>query len=226
MSRSRELPRARPQAEDGGVALMGNASVRISQILVGVVLAFMATILYRTSTDAIAVRTANDTRSLGGRVAQREAVRVDQTLGSILTLKNEFETRGYSTDPFAQAARSVMRSNPMIDVIDYFDENDQHIAHIESGGREAFGPPSRAGANQIPGAVISAVDLVLSESTVTRTTMSSHALRVRDPSTPPGGQGRLFVYVAQPLVRHLDVIGTIIARIDAQRLLADDLAAV
>lgn len=205
---------------------MGNASVRISQILVGVVLAFMATILYRTSTDAIAVRTANDTRSLGGRVAQREAVRIDQTLGLILSLKNELEARGYSTDAFAQAARSVMRSNPMIDVIDYFDENDQHIAHIESGGREAFGPPSRAGANRVPGAVISAVDLVLSESTVTRTTMSSHALRVRDPSTPPGGQGRLFVYVAQPLVRHLDVIGTIIARIDAQRLLADDLAAV
>jgi len=205
---------------------MGNASVRISQILVGVVLAFMATILYRTSTDAIAVRTANDTRSLGGRVAQREAVRIDQTLGSLLTLKNEFETASFATDPFARAARSMMRSNPMIDVVDYFDENDQHVAHVEATGREAFGKPSRAGANQIPGAVISAVDLVLSESTVTRTTTLSHALRVRDPSTPPGVEGRLFVYVAEPLVRHLDVTGTIVARIDAQRLLVDDLAAV
>jgi len=142
---------------------MGNASVRISQILVGVVLAFMAAILYRTSTDAIAVRTANDARSLGGRVAQREAVRIDQTLGSILALKNDFETGGFAQGPFAQAARSMMQSNPMIDIVDYFDENDQHVAHVEAGGREAFGVPPRAGANKIPGAVISAVDLVLSE---------------------------------------------------------------
>lgn len=204
---------------------MGNASVRISQILVGVVLAFMATILYRTSTDAVAVRTANDTRSLGGRVAQREAVRIDQTLGALLTLKNEFENQGFQAAPFAQAARGVMQSDPMIDVVDYFDGDDQHVLHVESGGNEAFGVPT-AGANRIPGAVISAVDLVLSESSVTRTTMSSHALRVREPSTPPGGQGRLFVYVAQPLVRHLDVIGTIVARIDVQRLMVDDLASV
>jgi PAS domain S-box-containing protein len=204
---------------------MGNASVRISQILVGVVLAFMATILYRTSTDAVAVRTANDTRSLGGRVAQREAVRIDQTLGALLTLKNEFETEGFQAKPFAQAARSVMQSDPMIDVVDYFDADDQHVLHVESGGSEAFGVP-RSGASKVPGAVINAVDLVLSESSVTRTTMSSHALRVREPSTPAGAQGRLFVYVAQPLVRHLDVIGTIVARIDAQRLLVDDLASV
>ena len=205
---------------------MGNASVRISQILVGVVLAFMATILYRTSTDAVAVRTANDTRSLGGRVAQREAVRIDQTLGALLTLKNEFETQGFQTAPFARAARSVMQSDPMIDVIDYFDADDQHVAHVDASGPPAFGVPPQASADAVPGAIISAVDLVLSESTVTRTTMSSHALRIRDPSTPPGGEGRLFVYVAQPLVRHLDVIGTIVARIDAQRLLVDDLASV
>jgi PAS domain S-box-containing protein len=203
-----------------------DTSVRISQILVAVVLAFMALILYRTSTDTIAVRTANDTRSLGSRVAQRESVRVDQTIAAIQTLKNGLDISGFAPRSFVEAARSTMRSDPMIDIIDYFDADGNHIAHIEATGRQRLGPPSRSQAPHVSGAVINAVDLVLSESSVTRSITSSHALRIPRPGDRPGSQGRLYVYVAQPLVRHFDVIGTIIVRIDVDRLLVDDLAAV
>ena len=206
--------------------MKGNASVRISQILVGVVLAFMALILYRTSNDTIAVRTANDTRSLGSRVAQREAVRVDQTIGAIQTLKNGLDISGFKPASFVAAARSTMQSDPMIDIIDYFDQDGQHIAHLEATGRARLGPPSRTEAPHVSAAVINAVDLVLSESGVTRSITSSHALRIRGPNDPPSERGRLYVYVAEPLVRRFTVIGTIVARIDADRLLVSDLAVV
>ncbi len=206
--------------------MKGNASVRISQALVGVVLAFMAIVLYRTSADTIAVRTANDTRSLGSRVAQREAVRIDQTIGAVLALKNGFDISGFSPATFASAARQTLRMNPMIDVIDYFDANDQHVAHVESTGALRFGRPPARKTPAVSGAVINAVDLVLSESSVTRSTTASHALRIRQPSDPPGAPGRLYVYVAQPIVRRFDVVGIIVARVDVQRLLVDDLAAV
>jgi PAS domain S-box-containing protein len=209
-----------------GDYVKGNASVRISQALVGVVLAFMALILYKTSTDTIAVRTANDTRSLGSRVAQREAVRIDQTIAAIQTLKDGVDLTGFAPAPFISAARSTMRAAPMIDVIDYFNAEGQHVAHVDSSGQQHLGLPLRAGASRVPGAVINAVDLVLSESNVTRALTSSHALRIRRASDPPNAPGHLYVYVGQPLVRHFAVVGTIIARIDAQRLLVNDLAAV
>jgi len=205
--------------------MKGNTSVRISQILVGVVLALMAFILYRTSNDTIAVRTANDTRSLGSKVAQLESVRIDQTIGSIQTLKDGFDLNGFAPRSFVESARSVMRADPMIDTVDYFDASGQHAAHVEAGGRELLGRPPGSHAGQVSVAVINAVDLILSESSVTRSITSSHALRIRRPDDPPGAPGHLYVYVAQPLVRHLSVVGTIIVRIDAERLLIDDLAA-
>src|SRR5580704_7302899 len=109
--------------------MKGNASVRISQILVGVVLAFMAAILYRTSTDTIAVRTANDTRALGSRVAQRESVRIDQAVAAILSVKDSLGFGPFDPRRFVNAARSTMRAYPMIDIVDYFDTSGQHVVH-------------------------------------------------------------------------------------------------
>lgn len=206
--------------------MKGNASVRISQILVCVVLAFTAAILYRTSADTIAVRAANDTRSLGTDVAQREAVRVDQTIAAIQSLKNGLDLAGFAPQPFAGSARLTMQADPMIDVIDYFDADGNHVVHVEATGAERIGPPSRAEAPRVPRAVINAVDLILSESGVTRAVTASHALRIRQPGAPPGQPGGLYVYVAQPVVRHFDVVGTIVVRIDADRLIVRDLATV
>ena len=206
--------------------MKGSASVRISQILVGVVLAFMAAILYRTSTDTIARRSAEDTRSLGARVGQREAVRVDQTIAALQTLKDSVDIRGFSSRRFAAAARSTMRTDPMIDVIDYFDADYAHVAHVERGGAVRLGAPSSAQPPKVSSGIIDAVDLVLSESSVTRTIVSSHALRIRGSSVVKAPAGRLSVYVAQPIAHRFDVVGTIVARVDVQRLLVDDLATV
>ena len=211
--------------EDGD-RVKGDTSVRISQILVAVVLAFMALILYRTSADTIAVRTANDTRSLGSRVAQRESVRIDQTIGALQTLKNGLDISGFAPATFVAAARATMRSNPMIDIVDYFDQDGNHAAHIEASGHERLGRPPKSETPRVSGAVINAVDLVLTESGVTRAIASSHVLHIPAPGDPPGSRGHLFVYVAQPLVHHLDVIGTIVVRINAERLIVNDLAAV
>src|ERR1700730_14933395 len=128
----------------------------------------MAAILYRTSTDTIAVRTANDTRSLGSRVAQRESVRIDQTIAAIQTLKNGLEISGFAPRRFAEAARSMMRSDPMIDIVDYFDADGSHLAHVDAAGKERLGRLSPSPAPRVSGAVINAVELALSEANVTR----------------------------------------------------------
>jgi PAS domain S-box-containing protein len=206
--------------------MRGNASVRISQILVGVVLAFMAAILYRTSTDSIARRTGEDTRSLGTRVAQRESVRIDQTIASIQSLKDSVDIKGFSPARFAAAALATMRADPMIDVVDYFDADYSHTAHIERSGVVRLGTPSPKQPVNVSSAIIDAVDLVLSESSVTRTTVSSHALRILGSSIAHAPAGHLYVYVAEPIAHRFDVVGTIVARVDIQRLIVSDLATV
>jgi PAS domain S-box-containing protein len=206
--------------------MTGNASVRISQVLVGVVLAFMAAILYRTSTDTIAVRTANDTRALGSRVAQRESVRIDQAVGAIRSIKDALGYGPFDARRFVDAARSTMRANPMIDLVDYFDTAGRHVAHVEAEGRERFRPPPSGKPAAVPGQVVAAVEFVLTEAEVTRSTVSSRALRVRGSGEATDAPGHLYVYVAMPIVQKLDVVGTIVGGVDIETLLVSDLRAV
>jgi len=209
------------------VLIKGNTSVRISQISAGIVLAFMAITLYRTSADTIAVRTANDTRTQGTSAAQRETVRVERTLTPLVALRTEVEASGYDERTFISEARAAMLEDPMVDVVDYFDADDSHIAHVEAGGRARLGQPRATHSSaQVSPAVVRAVNLVLSDSYVTRVASASHALRVRARGDTRARSGRLYVYVALPLVRRSDVVGTVVARIDVQRLLVDDVAAV
>src|SRR5579864_7013457 len=159
MARSRERPHDR-LARDVGVLIKGNASVRISQISAGIVLAFMAITLYRTSADTIAVRTANDTRTQGTSAAQRETVRVERTLTPLVVLRTEVETSGYDERRFIAEARAAMLEDPMVDVVDYFDADDNHTAHVESGGRARIGQPRATHSSaRVPPAVVRAVNL-------------------------------------------------------------------
>ena len=214
-------------ASDVGVLIKGNVSVRVSQILAGVVLAFMAIILYRTSADTTAVRTANDTRTQGTSAVQRETVRVERTLAPLLALRTEVSTSGYDARQFVSEARAAMLAHPMVDVVDYFDADDNHIAHVEAGGRARLGPPRATHSSaQVSPAVVRAVNLVLSDSYVTRVTSASRALHIRMPGDPPTSRGRLYVYVAVPLVHRGTVAGSVVGRIDVQRLLVDDITTV
>lgn len=203
--------------------MTGTSSVRLAQILVGIVLAFTALILYRTSSDTIAHRTADDTRSLGSRVAQRESVRIDQTIGAIQSLKDALDDRPFSPASFVPAARATMRSDAMIDVIDFFDADGGHAVHVESAGRVRLGSPKAGEPVSVAGAEIYAVDLLLSETGVTRAIASSHVLHVHPRSAGSRAREKLYVYIAQPIVRRYEVTGTIVARVDAQKLIVGDL---
>jgi PAS domain S-box-containing protein len=197
--------------------MTGIVSVRLSQILAGVVLAFMAAILYRTSIDTLAVRSADDLRSLGSQVTQRESARIDQTAGAIMTLKDHVGYDPFHAARFVAAARALMQSDRLIVAVDFFDTNDEHVAHVEATGHERLGRPSSStSAANVSGAVVAAVEFVLTEAEVTRTMVSSHA--VRDRKT-----GKLSVFVAMPIIEHLSVVGTVVAQVDAQKLLVNDL---
>jgi signal transduction histidine kinase len=197
-----------------------NVSVRVSQVLVGIVLAFMVAILYRMSTDAIAVRAANDTRAVGSRVAAREAARIDEVIAAIGGITGAAGGRYFNAQRFASAALGLMRANAAIDVIDYFNGDDTHIAHIERGGAARFGPPRNVRAH-VPAAVVDAVNLVLSETEVTRSPASSRAVRVRSYGHTAAGT---YVFIAQPIIERGADVGTIIAQLDVRRLLLSDIA--
>lgn len=200
-------------------------SVRISQILVGVVLAFAALILYRNAFDSVERRSAEATRSLGATIGDRESARIDQTIAALQSLKDTVDLRGFHASRFAVAAVATMKADPLIDIVDYFNGDDTHIAHVERNGTALLGAPTSSGPVAVSGGIIDAVDLVLSEAEVTRTIASSHALRISGSSVVKPPHGHLYVYVAVPVVHRFDVIGTVVARIDAQDLIIADVAA-
>jgi len=118
-------------------------SVRFSQFLIAVVLALVAFAFFRTVSAYQETVAVSDVRMRGSGIVERERRRLGDRVAAIegLAARMALEGKGFSARTFEKAARAGMRQDPALRAIDFFNPNDVHVAHIESGGANSLGVP-------------------------------------------------------------------------------------
>ncbi len=200
-------------------------SVRFSQLLVAIVLALVAFALFRTVSAYQETGIAADMRMNGSRIVHRETQRLGERVAEIEGLAAATAMDGYIPREFEQAARSVMRADGAIDAVDFFNNDDVHVAHIESAGRDQMGAPAKTRTAVVSHEEIQAVELALFDAELSRaTSVSDIPPRLGAPAGSPAADGRFFL--ATRVVFHGREVGSIVEIIDIRELIVDDVAKV
>ncbi len=195
-------------------------SVRIAQLLAGIVLALSAVFLYSGYSAYQDTRAFNSVQAIGTRAAQRESERIASTLNETEALAAGISSNSYRVDTFTAAARATLNHDPSLQSIDYFDDNGIHVLQVTRNGptdlRHPVGRPIGVSFE-----MVTAVNIVLERADLTRSTTASDALhpaRRRGEEVEP-----LEVFAASPIIKQREAHGEIVARIDIRSLLIDDL---
>jgi PAS domain S-box-containing protein len=197
-------------------------SVRIAQVLAGVVLAFAAFFLYQTYNAWLEYKVSNEVRRVGAQAAQREAERIDNTLIAINSLAARIEVDGFNRQAFEAGAHDAIQRNPALQSIDYFDANGDHIILVGPSGPNDM-LRSKVKSPDISFQTISAVNIVQARADLTKSVAASEVLRMARRRGDVSGP--LNVFAAAPIVIDHEAQGEVVARIDVHTLLIDDLRA-
>jgi PAS domain S-box-containing protein len=195
-------------------------SVRIAQLLAGVVLAFAAFFLYNTYNAYLEAKVLNEVRNVGGQASQREAERIENTMVEINALATHIASAGFHRQDFTEAAQDALERNPALRSIDYFNANGEHILLVSSSGPNDV-QHSKAKAPDISFQTISAVTIVQARADLTKSVAASEVLRMARRRGDENGP--LNVFAAAPIVIKHEAQGEVVARIDVRTLLIDDL---
>jgi PAS domain-containing protein len=197
-------------------------SVRIAQLLAGVVLAFAAFFLYQTYNAYLEYKVSNEVRRVGAQAAQREAERVDNTLIEIDALAERIASAGFNRQDFTEAAQDALERNPAVHSIDYFNANGNHILLVAPSGPHDL-LHSKVKAPDVSFQTISAVTIVQARADLTKSIAASEVLRMARRRGDESGP--LNVFAAAPIIIKHEAQGEVVARIDVRSLLIDDLRA-
>jgi len=198
-------------------------SVRFSQFLIVVVLALVAFAFFRTMSAYQETVSASDVRMRGSAIVEHQRRRLGDRVAAIegLAARMAMEGHGFSARLFEKAARAGMPQDPALRAIDFFNADDVHVAHIESGGARNLGvPPTKRSGHASPEEV-QAVELAVFDAALSRATSVSDI--VPKPSASNGSataRGRF--YLATRVVRHNQELGSIVEHLDARDLILDD----
>ncbi|HEY7981548.1 MAG TPA: ATP-binding protein [Candidatus Eremiobacteraceae bacterium] len=195
-------------------------SVRIAQLLAGVVLAITASFLYPTYNAYLEYKVSNEVRAVGSEAAQREAERIDNTLIEINSLAIRIASGGYNRREFTQAAQDALARNPALRSIDYFNAAGEHVLLVAPSGPKDM-LHSRAKSPDVSFQTISAVTIVQARADLTKSVAASEVLRMARHRGDENGP--LNVFAAAPIMIKHEAQGEVVARIDIRSLLVDDL---
>jgi len=190
-------------------------SVRFSQLLVAVVLALLASVLYRTLNAYLENTAASQLHARGLRVAAHATRNLGQRIAALEGLAAVTSVQGYDARGFAEHARAIMRKDPAVQTIDFFNSEDVHQAHIVSpqqallGTRHANGQPSQQELDAVEQAMFGAE---LSRATSMADVPSRPATRGQPPR-----DARMFL--ATQAIRKQNDIGTLVEYLDPARLI-------
>jgi len=197
-------------------------SVRIAQLLAGVVLAFAAFFLYQFSNAWIGFKVSTELRRVGAQAALREAERIDDSLVAINSLAAGIEANRFDRSVFVDRARKALAENPALRSIDYFNGNGDHIVLVTPSGPSDL-QHSKLKSPDVSYQTITAVNIVEARADLTKSVAASEVLRL---SRRRGDvSGPLDVFAAAPIIIDREAQGDVIARIDVHSLLIDDLRA-
>ena len=195
-------------------------SVRIAQLLAGVVLALTASFLYPTYNAYLEYKVSNEVRRVGTEAAQREAERIDNTLIEINALAVRIATGGYDRRQFTAAAQDALARNPALRSIDYFDDDGEHVLVVAPSGPKDM-LHSKAKSPDVSFQTISAVTIVQARADLTKSVAASEVLRMARRRGDENGP--LNVFAAAPIIIKHEAQGEVVARIDIRSLLVNDL---
>ena len=204
-------------------------SVRLSQLLVAIVLGLAALALFRTVSAYAQAAAINDLRMRGAAIADRETQRLGDRIAVIesLAATTALDAHGFDPRRFERAAQTMMERDQSIEVIDFFNARDVHIAHVAAHGPDRLGAPGPADKARISRLEIQTIELAMFDAELSRATSVADV-----PATAPDGRSaamhgpivtRAHFYLATQVVEHGD-LGTIVEYLDARRLIVDDIA--
>ncbi len=199
-------------------------SVRFSQFLIAVVLALVAFAFFRTVSAYQETVAVSDVRMRGSGIVERERRRLGDRVAAIegLAARMALEGKGFSARTFEKAARAGMRQDPALRAIDFFNPNDVHVAHIESGGANSLGVPHHKGARRASGEQVQAVELALFDAALSRATSVSDVVPKASASNA-SELARGQFYLATRVVRRNQELGSIVEHLDARDLILADI---
>ncbi len=200
-------------------------SVRFSQLLVAVVLALAALALFRTMSAYRETEVNNGLRMRGAAIAERETNRLGERVAAIeaLAADTAMGGDGFSPRAFEQLARAEMSHDPALVMVDFFNANDVHVAHIEARGPDALGMPAKKKVRGVSREDIQAVELALFDAELSRATaLSDVPPKASAPPDSPEAEGHFCL--ATRVVRRDREIGSIVEYLDVRRLVVGDLA--
>jgi len=195
-------------------------SVRFSQLLVAIVLALLAIVLYRTFNAYSANAAFNELHARGTRVAGQATQTLGQRIAALEALAARTSIEGYRAGDFARRARSLMRRDAALQAIDYFNADDVHQAHIIARNAPEISrlPPAKP---VPPETAVGAVEQAMFDADLSRaTSMSDNPARPRT-RLHPAANAQFFL-AARVLRKHRD-IGTLVAYLEPRELLLNDL---
>lgn len=195
-------------------------SVRIAQLLAGVVLAITASFLYPTYNAYLEYKVSNEVRRVGTEAAQREAERIDNTLIEINALAARIASAGFNRVAFTRAAQDALARNPALGSIDYFNADGEHVLLVAPSGPKDM-LHSKAKSPDVSFQTISAVTIVQARADLTKSVAASDVLRMARRRGDENGP--LNVFAAAPIMIKHEAQGEVVARIDIRSLLIDDL---
>lgn len=197
-------------------------SVRFSQFLIAVVLALVAFAFFGTVSAYQETVSASDIRMRGSTIVERERRRLGDRVAAIegLAAQTALEGNGFSGRAFAKAARALMRQDPALRAIDFFNTDDVHVAHVDSSG-DRLGIPRRKVAHRVPAEELQAVELAIFDAALSRATSVSDTVpKSGAPNGSDLSRGRF--YLATRVVRRNRELGSIVEQLDAHDLVLAD----
>ena len=198
-------------------------SVRFSQFLIAVVLALVAFAFFGTVSAYQETVAASDVRMRGSAIVERERRRLGDRVAAIegLAAKMAMEGDGFFAPAFEKAARAVMRQDPALRAIDFFNADDVHVAHIEAGGKQRFGVPHTKAERRVPAEQVQAVEVAMFDAALSRATSVSDVVPKPSASGRSSLSGGRF-YLAARVVRRDHELGSIVEYLDARDLILAD----
>lgn len=200
-------------------------SVRFSQLLVAIVLALVAYALFRTVSAYEETTAIADLRARGAQIVERETERLGERVAAVESLAALTAMEGYVAQHFERSARRAMSTDDAVLAVDFFNADDVHTAHVESGHPAQLGVPVRRVTRSVSRPEIQAIEIALFDAELSRaTSVSDLPPKPGMPAGTPAADGQFFL--ATRVVWHDRDVGTIVEFIDVRRLATNDIAVV
>jgi PAS domain S-box-containing protein len=200
-------------------------SVRFSQLLIAVVLALIAYALFRTVSAYQETTDIADLRARGEQIVGRETQRLGDRVAALESLAALTAMEGYRASTFERNARATISADDAVIAVDFFNADDEHIAHAAHGRPVQLGAPLGGITHIVSHPQIQAIELALFDAELSRaTSVADLPPKPGAPANSAGADG--IFYVATRVVWHEHDAGTIVEFLDARRLLVNDVVAV